>query len=80
LDHIDGRTKGMDMDRDTCTALKDRCRQEELQKKRPFGVKPGKAPRSTWFQHFSSDEVKAADELLQLLKDREDFHTWNSLV
>ena len=60
----------MDMNRDTCTALKDRCREEELQKKRPFGVKPGKAPRSTWFQHFSGDEVKAANELLQLLEDK----------
>ena len=59
----------MDMDRDPCTELKERCRQGEVQKKRPFGVKPGKSPRSSWFEHFSGDEVKAANELLQMLED-----------
>ena len=61
-----------DSDRATVTKLAARCLAEELHKPRPFGVKAGGVPQSTWFHSFKGGPDEAAQQLTEMLNNRSD--------
>ena len=61
-----------DSDRATVAKLAARCLAEELHKPRPFGVKAGGVPQSTWFHSFKGGPDEAAQQLTEMLNNRSD--------
>jgi hypothetical protein len=61
-----------DNDRAVVAKLGARCLDEELHKPRPFGVKAGGVPQSTWFHSFKGGPDEAAQQLTEMLNNRSD--------